>query len=85
MHKTINDEWAGDFSPVTASSTHSHNTRFASKSTFKVPIANSELFKQSLTFVGPYIWNNLPEEFKPLNTISFKSQYKKHLINSDEK
>ena len=78
MHKTIHNEWAGDFSPIAASSTHSHNTRFASKSTFQIPIAKSELFKKSLKFIGPYIWNSLPEEFKSLNVMSFKLQYKKH-------
>ena len=82
MHKTNHDEWAGDFSPVATSSTHSHNTRFASKSTFKLPIANNEVFKKSLNFVGPHIWNSLPEEFKSLNTIIFKSLYKKHLVKS---
>ena len=69
--------------PIAASSTHSHNTHFAFKSTFQTPIAKSELFKKNLKFIGLYIWNSLPEEFKSLNAMSFKLQYKKHLINSD--
>lgn len=36
---------------------------------YVLPKPNKELFKQSLIYSGPMIWNNLPDKLKHLETI----------------
>ena len=45
---------------------------------FCIPQCKLELFKNSLTYSGPIIWNNLPKDLKMCqNLTSFKNQYLK--------
>ena len=37
---------------------------------YVLPRPNKELFKQSLIYSGPLIWNNLPDTLKQLGTIN---------------
>ena len=37
---------------------------------YVLPKPNKELFKQSLIYSGPLIWNNLPDKLKHLETIN---------------
>lgn len=54
--------------------------RSASAHTFIAPRPNKEIFKQSITYSGPIIWNSLPNHLKSLNSIdSFHSNFIKWL------
>ena len=45
---------------------------------FYIPQCKLEMFKKSLTYSGPIIWNNLPRDLKMCqNLASFKSHYLK--------
>ena len=49
-------------------------TRSCTNNNFLIPRPNKEIFKQSLTYSGPIIWNNLPTIIKEkTSTISFQS------------
>ena len=41
---------------------HTHNTRSASNNVLVLPKPNIELFKTSLVYKGPQLWNNLPHD-----------------------
>ena len=43
---------------------HTRHTRQAMKIVFKTNIAQSEIYKRSLFFVGNALWNNLPLEIE---------------------
>ena len=61
-------------------SIHSVNTRGASNGDFMLPKVNVECFKNSLSFNGPYVWNNLPNEVRNANSVmNFKQMYKRIL------
>ena len=49
-------------------------TRTCAKNNFLIPKPNKEIFKQSLTYSGPIIWNNLPTNIKErTSTMAFQS------------
>ncbi len=37
---------------------------------FNLPRPNKEIFKQSIAYSGPIIWNSLPNELKHLQTVN---------------
>ncbi|MCU7801469.1 MAG: hypothetical protein KZQ70_15395, partial [gamma proteobacterium symbiont of Lucinoma myriamae] len=50
--------------------------RSASAHTYIPPRPNKEIFKQSVTYSGPIIWNSLPDNLKSLNSIdTFHSNF----------
>jgi hypothetical protein len=67
------------FTPVR--SKHQYNTRLASKSSYCLPKIRTNYGKFGIRFQGPKIWNSLDESFKTLQKYSFKSKFKKYLIN----
>ncbi len=44
--------------------------RSASTNNFIIPKPNKEIFKQSITYAGPIIWNSLSENLKSAKTIN---------------
>ena len=49
--------------------------RSVNTSSFQIPRPQKEIFKQSLIYSGPIIWNNLPDSLKNLETVnSFHNQ-----------
>ena len=49
-------------------------------SNFITPRPNREIFKQSITYSGPIVWNSLPSELKNLDTVnSFHNHFIKWL------
>ena len=49
-------------------------TRSCAKNNFLISKPNKEIFKQSLTYSGPIIWNNLPNNIKEkTSTMAFQS------------
>ena len=60
-------------------SNHNYPTR--ARQNIRVPIHNLTIFQHSLSYLGPSIWNALPDEIKLLPTLySFKKQLKKHIV-----
>ena len=74
--------WRGNFNPEHASSVHSHNTRYAKEKNFFIPPASNNIYKRSLSFLGPSVWKDVPETLKSLHSDAFKQQFKVHLLNS---
>lgn len=54
--------------------------RSATSSNFIPPRPKKEIFKQSIVYSGPVVWNSLPSELKNLNTVnSFHNNFIKWL------
>ena len=61
--------------------THYHQTR--NQYSLHIPRPNQTLFKHSLTYQGPKIWNGLPCNTKLSPSLSsFKDKLKKHMLSS---
>ena len=60
---------------------HTHNTRSASNNVLVLPKPNIELFKTSLVYKGPQLWNNLPHDIQCVSDVSlFKECLKTYLM-----
>ena len=56
---------------------HQHFTRNSTNGGFLIPKPRTELYKQSLYFAGPSVWNNLHPALRMEQTLqSFKYKYK---------
>jgi hypothetical protein len=57
--------------------------RSASAYTFFIPPRpNKEIYKQSITYSGPIVWNSLPDKLKTLNTVdAFHTNFIKWMKN----
>ena len=64
-----------------ASHMHNHHTRSSSKSYYFIPWKRTEFGKKSLSFVGPKVWQIVPEELKLLFFNQFKKKLKLHFIS----
>ena len=49
--------------------------RSSVSSNFTTPRPNREIFKQSITYSGPIVWNSLPSELKNLDTVNSFHNY----------
>ena len=59
---------------------HTYPTR--TRNDLRTPLHHLTIFQHSLSFMGPKIWNSVPDHIKSLPTLnSFKKQYKKHIIS----
>ena len=43
---------------------HHHNTRLSSRNSYFLPRKRTETGKQSLTFIGPKVWQEIPAHLK---------------------
>ena len=59
--RTVNENW-----PLLRSNVSSN---------FITPRPNREIFKQSITYSGPIVWNSLPSELKNLDTVNSFHNY----------
>ena len=58
--------------------THTHGTRNSLLGNLRVPKPKTEKYKQSLSYKGAHVWNNLPPNVKSCETIhAFKHTYRK--------
>ena len=63
------------------SENHAVQTRSAQNKDVVTPRPNIELFKKSLSYNGPLVWNALPTNLKSSENISdFKRSYKEHFF-----
>lgn len=55
---------------------HEHNLRSAKNSDLFVPQPKKEIFRKSLTYSGPKLWNNIPHSIRKSETIrKFQASY----------
>ena len=66
------------------STIHNHSTRLANRLNFFVPRKRTCLGKQSFSYNGPVVWQNVPNEFKKLAFGLFKQKFKKFLLEKYE-
>ena len=78
MHKIINNVAPKYLTPrVIGSNNIKKESRMG---TLHLPYARIDLFKNSLSFSGPKVWNTLPQNIKKIKNISpFKAALRKHL------
>ena len=58
---------------------HKHDTRLKTRQKYYLPRMTTSLGQRSLTYLGPKIWSEIPNELKSLSVYGFRKQYKKHL------
>ena len=57
-----------------------HNYPTRTRQNFRIPKHNVTIFQHSLAYLGPRIWNALPDYIKLKQTLhSFKTQLKRHI------
>ena len=53
--------------------------RSAANNHLHIPTHNLEIFRQSISYAGPKLWNSLPGDIRKANTLNtFKSKYIKY-------
>jgi len=66
------------FTPITE--IHNVHTRSSTSGHLIIPKPNCEIFKQSLNFNGPRMWNSMTKDIRDSTTVqTFKSRYKKQV------
>ena len=59
---------------------HNYCTRGSNRRNLYVPQPNLEYFKRSFIYVGPNVWNDIPDSIRNVNSIqSFKQRMKEYL------
>ena len=64
-----------------ASHIHKHHTRLSSKDSYFIPRKRTEFDKKSFLFVGPKVWQIVPDDFKLLTFNQFKKKLKFHFAS----
>ena len=60
---------------------HDYPTR--QRHLLRLPALQLELFRRSVTYLGPTTWNSIPPHIKTLSSLSqFKKKFKQHILNS---
>ena len=60
---------------------HHHCTRHSEKSNFFIPKARTNLGKTTISFAGPRMWTEVPQELKTPAKYKFKKLYHHHLVH----
>ena len=75
VSKAITPSYINDMFSLRPMNETVQSLRSVNTSSFNIPRPQKEIFKQSLIFSGPIIWNNLPDWLKKIKTVdSFHSQ-----------
>ena len=80
IHKSKYHLSVGDNKLLELNLFHNYNTRLSTKSNFYLNLPRTNLGKNSFSFIGPKVWQSVPEELKSLNLYSFKHKFKDHLL-----
>ena len=81
MHSFFKNQLYCDVLMKNLSECHTYLTRLSKSQNCFVPSVRTNLGKYSFQYIGPKLWQNVPFEFKNCSTESFKSKYKKYLID----
>ena len=63
---------------------HGYNTRYTAKQNFYKHRANTNVGKQSVTFMAIDIWKDLPSYFKDLSVLAFPKKIKRYLLSEQK-
>ena len=59
-----------------------HNYPTSTREILRIPLHNLTLYQHSLSYLGPKIWNGIPNSIQALPTLSnFKRKLKSHIVN----
>ena len=62
---------------------HTYDTRSAYLNDYVRPIPKTEIFKRSLLYFGPSLWNTIPQDIRNCTSVkNFKFLFKRHLLQS---
>ena len=80
VHKIKSNLLVGEHDLISLNKIHNHNTRISANSNYFVKIPRTNLGKNSFSYIGPKIWQDVPLEYKNLDSVPFKHCYKQHLL-----
>ena len=61
------------------------DTRSARNNLLCIPKPNCEMYRRSLSYVGPKIWNTLPSDLRCITEMHiFKTKLKKHILSNEQ-
>ena len=63
---------------------HGYNTRYTAKQNFYKYRVNTNVGKQSVTFMAIDIWKDLPSSLKDLSVLAFPKQIKRYLLSEQK-
>ena len=63
---------------------HGYNTRYTAKQNFYKHRVNTNVGKQSVTFMAIDIWKDLPSYFKDLSVLAFPKKIKRYLLSEQK-
>ena len=63
---------------------HGYNARFSAKHNFYKHRVNTNVGKQSVTFMATDIWKDLPSYFKHLSVLAFPKKIKRYLLSEQK-
>jgi len=63
---------------------HGYNTRYTAKQNFYKYRVNTNVGKQSVTFMAIDIWKDLPSSLKDLSVLAFPKQIKHYLLSEQK-
>ena len=69
VSKAITPSYINDMFSLRPMNETVQSLRSVNTSSFHIPRPQKEIFKQSLIYSGPIIWNNLPDWLKNLKTV----------------
>ena len=83
MYKILNDQAPEEFKHIfqPVSSMHGYHTRASQNNNLHLPQLNLKSAQGAISYAGVNIWNDIPPEIKKAESIvTFKKQFKEHLI-----
>ena len=63
---------------------HGYNTRYTAKQNFYKHRVNTNVGKQTVTFMAIDIWKDLPSYFKDLSVLAFPKKIKRYLLSEQK-
>ena len=84
IYKNTHWLWRGEIVLNEVSHIHNHNTRqrHANRGSLFLPKATNDVYKRSISYTGPSVWNDVPEVLKCLEPPAFKVAYNRHLLST---
>ena len=84
VYKILNNMCPGYLNDLLQYKTNSvYNMRFTVQIKLVIPKVRCEVFKKSLRYSGPHIWNQLPNELHDIKSLAqFKKSCKQHFMST---
>ena len=78
-HRKLPQKFYASLSELTE--IHNHNTKNTKLLTYFIPRINKNFSKNVLSYRGSIVWGQIDAEFKGMQWVSFKKNYRKYLLS----